>query len=535
MIIKKPYGFLIKHFKLIHMLLLVPTIYLLLKFGDISSFFRTYISQNFQTHEVTVAGSYITLLTYLALIAMILINGVIFLLMRSKKKPTIVYASGMIYYIILLIVSLVFYSTMSSIDTSTLDPTIVNFVSDIASFVPLPGYILAVAYAIKGLGFNIKTMRFDNNLDLHASDEDDEEIELKINSDGYVAKRTIIHTLRELKYYILENKFVFTCFGVVLVVALIIIGYLNFEVYNKKYKLYQAFVLDNFTMSLKESYLTNVDYSGNIINKDSYFVAVKIAIQNKSYQDLSIDSSNFRLYIGKDVVYPSYDRSSRFIDIGKNYQGNTIMSQTANDYVFVYELKKDQLKTQYQIKILSDLKKKPGELTPSYKIINIRPKNILKSEIIGTGQIGKEIILKDTLLGNTVYKLKSVKFQNAYQYEAEQCIGVGNCKKGNHVVVATGGKSLMIIEDEIKWDETTSYYKNSKKDFYGDFAKISYRYKSLIYDKDYTSTLKDVTPSILKGVKVYEVSNMLEVSTNRKLEFKIRNKTYTIELEKQEK
>ena len=30
MIIKKPYGFLIKHFKLIHMLLLVPTLYLLL-------------------------------------------------------------------------------------------------------------------------------------------------------------------------------------------------------------------------------------------------------------------------------------------------------------------------------------------------------------------------------------------------------------------------------------------------------------------------------------------------------------------------
>jgi putative protease len=32
------------------------------------------------------------------------------------------------------------------------------------------------------------------------------------------------------------------------------------------------------------------------------------------------------------------------------------MKQTANDYVFVYELKEEQLKTQYQIKILSDLK-----------------------------------------------------------------------------------------------------------------------------------------------------------------------------------
>ena len=535
MIIKKPYGFLIKHFKLIHMLLLVPTLYLLLNFGDISKFFTAYVANKYKTFEVTVAGTYITLITYLAIIVLILSNAIIFLLMRSKKKTTLVYGFSIIYYIILLILTVVFYSTLNSIDTSTLDATIVNFVADVAKITPLPSYILMVAYAIKGVGFNLKTMRFDSALELHASDEDDEEIELKVNADSYTIKRTAVHTARELKYYILENKFVFACFGAVLIILIGIGLYMNFEVYNKKYKLYQAFVLDNFTMSVKESYITNVDYSGNVISTDTYFVALRIAIENKSMQDMAIDSSNFRLYIGNDYVYPSYDRSARFIDLGKNYQGNTIQAQTSADYVFVYELTKDQLKTQYQIKVLSDLKVDAGELTPSYKIINIKPTNILKTEKLGESKVGKDVLLKDTTLGNTILKIKSIKIQDAYQYQGTACTGVDKCKTGTYSVVAKSGKTLMIIEDDIQWDETAPYYLNSKKDFYGDLVKVSYKYKSLLYDNEDSAKLIDVTPDTLKTAKVYEVPMMVTAAYEIDLDIQIRNKTYTIHVKTNEK
>lgn len=535
MIIKKPYGFLIKHFKIIHLLLLIPSLYLLFKFNDIATFFSTYVAHNYKTIEVASAGSYITLLTYVAVLFMIIANGIIFLLMKSKKKSTIVYASSLIYYIVLLVLSLVFYTALSNIYTSTLDKTIVNFFKDVAGFAPLPSYIFLVMYAIKGIGFNFKTMRFDNNLDLHVEDEDEEEIELKINSDGYTTKRLVVHYLRELKYYILENKFVFTCFGLVALIAIGIGIYMNVEVYNKNYKLYQSFVLDSFTMSVKESYITNVDYSGNVIKEDKYFVALKIAISNLSYEDLAIDSSNFRLYIGKDYIFPSYDRSARFIDVGKNYQGNTIASQSTADYVFVYELTKEQLKTQYQIRVLSNLEVKAGELTPSYKLINIRPTNILKTEHIGDADLGKDVILKDTTLGNTVLKINSVKFQNAYVYEGQTCVGVDKCQNGKYTIVASPGKTLMIIEDEIKWDETTPYYINQITDFYSDYTTVKYKYKSLLYDNEYTSNVVNVTPDILKGAKVYEVSNMIQTAGKVDLNIKIRNKTYTIHIKTEEK
>ena len=118
---------------------------------------------------------------------------------------------------------------------------------------------------MKAIGFNIKTMRIEHNLDLHVEDEDEEEIELKVNSDSYETKRRIVHILRELKYYILENKFVFACFGVLALILTGIAIYMQVEVYNKNYKLYQAFVLNDFNVSVKESYLTNVDYNGSII------------------------------------------------------------------------------------------------------------------------------------------------------------------------------------------------------------------------------------------------------------------------------
>lgn len=534
MIIKKPYGFLIKNFKLIHFLLLIPTLFLLLNFTDVANFFAEYVSHDYQTFEQGVATSYITALTYIAAIVMILINAIIFLLMKSKKKPAMLYLFSTFYYIVLLILAIVFGSILSGIGTSTFDTSLVDFVKDIAYFVPYPSYVLLVAYVMKAIGFNIKTLRIEHNLDLHVEDEDEEEVELKINSDSYETKRRLVHILRELKYYILENKFVFACFGVLALIGIGVAIYMQVEVYNKNYKLYQAFVLNDFNVSVKESYLTNVDYNGNVIKTGKYYVAVKIAIENISGNDLKISNSSFKLYVGKKSIFPSYEKSSRFIDIGKPYEGTLIDSGQVADYVFVYELNKDQLKTQYQIKILNDLTVEDGDLKTKYKIINIRPTNLLKNEKIGESKYGKEILLKDTFLGNSVLKIDKVKFQDSYVYQAKTCQGK-ECQTGKFTIIASPGTTLMIIEDQIKWDQESAYYKNGKVDFYKDFTDLEYEYKTYTNNGKYHSNLKDVTPKILKDAKVYEVSNMLTTATKIDLKIKVRNKSYIVNIKTNEK
>lgn len=532
MVIRKPYAFLIKNFKIIHLLLLVPMIYIAFKFGDIAGFFNDYVSARYTTVQTAIAGNYITTLTYIVLFILIIINSIIYSLMKSKQKNTLYYIISIIYYLLLVTSTVLFYASMQSIEKGTMDQTFANFVRDMGNICVIPVYILMVLTVAKGFGFNFKTFRFDGNSDLRITEEDDAEVELKIGAESYTVKRSFIHIIRELKYYVIENKFVFTCLGVALILFIGVTCYLNFEVYNKKYNVYQAFALDSFTMTLKESYISDVDFSGNTIAEGKYYLAVKIAIQNRTLTDQSIDKSNFRIFIGDKVLYPKYDRSSRFIDIGKNYQGETIYSNTSNDYVLVYELDSSLVKRQYQMKILSALKSEPGKLIPSYKIINIKPNNLTKKENIGEAKLGSEINLKDTLLGNTTYKLKSITFDKKYSYSYQKCITTDECYNVKDTILPSTGNALAIIEDNIDWDETTSYYANGTKDFYADFATLVYNYNNLQTDKTYVATLKNVTPKYINNVKIYEVPEMLTRYSTKKIVLKvsIRNKIFTINL-----
>ena len=530
MIIKKPYAFLIKHFRIIHILLLIPTIYLMFKFNDLASFFRNYADVGNKTLELTIAGSYITKFTYVALFFMLISNLTIFLLMKSKKKPTIYYGLNILYYIYLTIISIVFYLIISELETRTLDATIVNFIRDIAGLTVIPLYAIIAVTITKGIGFNFKSFRFERNGDLQITDEDDEEVELKLGNGSFNTKKTAVHTLRELKYYVLENKFVFTCIGFFLAFIIVISLYMNYQVYNKRYNSNQAFALDNFTMTLKESYITDVDYSGRIINKDNYYLVVKLAIYNKSNKAVSIDKSNFRVYFDNKYLFPNYDRSNRFIDVGKPYQGELIYEKASDDYVLVYEIDESMIRSEYKMKILSGLKHEPDKLIPSYKIISIKPNNITEIEDLGEAKVNTPINFEHTMLGNTKLKIKGFRIDDSYSYNYSYCVTQDECYTAKNTLLPSTGKALAIIEDEITWDEASSYYKNGNKDLYGDFANISYRYNTGITLKRYNDLMKDVTPANVKNVKIYEVPKMVSSSAVDDISLKIiiRNKVITI-------
>lgn len=531
MILKKPYGFLIKHFKIINLILLVPILYIILKFGDIAGFFRDYVAAKYNTPDTVIAGNYITILTYVNLLFLIIYNLFIYILMKNKKKPTREYALSAIYYMVLLVLTLIFYNAMTAIETNNIDASGINLVRDIANFSPLPGYVILFLTFLKFLGFNLKTFSFDNNLDLHVTEDDEAEFEIRVGPDSAVIKKNIVHALREIKYYLLENSFVFTCLGVVLLIMISSSIYMHFGVYNKKYSINQAFALDTFTLSLKDSYITDVDYSGQKIADDTYFLAIEIGILNKSLSTASIDKSNFRIYIGNDIIYPSYDRSSRFIDIGKSYEGRGIQSETSDNYVLVYELSQKQIKKSYEMRILSSLTYDTGKLIPKYKIITVKPQNIIEKKVLGESTLGKKLTLEKTLLKNTQYKLNSIDFVNSYTYKYQHCYGTDDCVETTNTISPSQGSVLAVVDDEITYDENSSYYKNSRRNFYEDFTKIKYTYVNGNVSQDLTASLKDVTPSSLKGKKVLEVTSLVKNSQNRSLIIDVRNQEIVIKID----
>ena len=214
MIIKKPYAFMIKHFRIIHLVLLLPMLYLITQTKQIIEFFITYVDNGYLLSSSNVLQSlssdYINIFMYLAIIIIIGAFITISILLQQKEKPTKFYNITIVYYIAIFILLTASFSVFKAIEDDTIANTFVNIIRDLATIVHYSQYIFVIFTAIRGIGFNIKKFNFKSDLDeLEISSEDSEEVEFLIGGDTYKLKRTIRRFFRELSYYYKENKFIF--------------------------------------------------------------------------------------------------------------------------------------------------------------------------------------------------------------------------------------------------------------------------------------------------------------------------------------
>ena len=107
MIIRKPFKFLIEHFKIINAILILLTIFVGYKFFNIMQFFGNFVTNSYTTTETNLASTYVGVLLPIVLIVIILINIIIFILFRSKDKDTKIYIISTIFFAILLVFSFV--------------------------------------------------------------------------------------------------------------------------------------------------------------------------------------------------------------------------------------------------------------------------------------------------------------------------------------------------------------------------------------------------------------------------------------------
>ena len=103
MILKKPYAFLIKNFRKIHILLTILTGFIIFETHQLVVFFRDYIANNYSvTVTDNLVSTTISPWLYISIIVTILILVAVYILLKTKKKPTKMYFFTILYYIILL-------------------------------------------------------------------------------------------------------------------------------------------------------------------------------------------------------------------------------------------------------------------------------------------------------------------------------------------------------------------------------------------------------------------------------------------------
>lgn len=534
MVLKKPYAFLIKHFRIIHLLLLLPIAYLINRTFNIASFFRIYVTNNYTTNIVNIAGEHINLFMYLAVILIISTVLLIYYLMRQKEKPTKLYFFTLIYYIVLFVLIGVAHSILSGMEQDVISAQMARAYRDISFVLCLPQYFFFLYILIRGIGFDIKQFNFANDLkDMEITDVDSEEFEFSVNVESYKVKRTARRFIREFIYYVKENTFIFSCIAAVVVITIGTMIYMNVRVYNRTYSVTDKMTHNYFNIEIQDSMLTNIGYDGNIIQEGKYYLVLKLYIENKTMKGYELDYNNFRLILDNQNIYPTLDRGEYFLDYGKPYYKEKIKAQSKNTYALVYELDSSQIKKEYQIRILEGVDYKVGELTPRYKIIQLKPTKITNVELLETFEMGKMVNLKNTALGYTTFKINNYSIQNSYIYEYDYCYQENNCTKLKDIISTSKtanieNTALLILDMEYSLDKTTIYANNIKVD-----TKFFDNYLSIEYIKGNTKkimALKNRTTEKMKNTLAFEVKEEIKNADSINLLVTIRNKQYKIKL-----
>ncbi len=532
MILRKPYAFLIRHFKLIHLLLLVPLCFIAYKTSNIVDFFNNMVASNYTTNEVNIASSYINIFLYLALIIVIATSVTIYYLMKEKGKRTFYYIFLIVYYILLFVCTTLTYGQMLSLENQDAVASTIRLFRDFAQILYYPQYLFILYTLFRGIGFDIKSFNFSKDLeDLELEDDDNEEVEIDFGKNSYKYKRQVRRTLREIKYYILENKFVFGCIVAVALISLFSTIYMSIEVYNKKYSLNQAFSINGLVMSVNDSLLTNLNYDGTKLADGKYYLAVKVAMANRSKKDISIDKDNFRLYIDKEYIYPELSQSNKFVDYASCFFGGAIKAGTSSEYVIVFELNEKQFKKNYTLRILDRIIYKVGEFHTKYKIINLRPTIERNIEDMGTIPIKQPLSFEATNLGKSDLVINDYYFDNSFKYTYEKCQNE-ECQEYNSSI-STSSYAYLILDADMEVDDSSYYHYNKiwRKNFYDDFVRLKYE----VDGKTYYTKMQDKTPERYKGdLKVFQVPKSLRNATNIMMEITVRNKKASIILANQE-
>ena len=527
-ILKKPYAFLIKHFRLIHVILTVMIGYMLIRSFKIYSFFSRYVKNVYSTLGDAIPSNYITGFMLLIVILVITFSLLMYLLMNNKKKPKILYMTLSIYYIIFFAGLIGYFLLFKNMDSYSITIKNAMVLRDLTLIIIIPQCIFLLLSFIRAVGFDIRKFNFSSDIkELDLSENDNEEFEFVLGVDSYKYLRFLRRRLREFKYYILENKFMFILLTTLAVITVSVIIILNFTVYNRTYKVNQRIQANNLLINVNNAYLTNLDYAGKIIEDDKYFLIANVTFTNNSGLSTVLDLTSYELKTNDDTIYPTITRNNYFIDLGAGYSKDRIENGKVESYILVYELGKDQVQDEYTLRIIDEIEYSAGTFNSKTKNISLKPNKYMVTKEIGTYALKDKVDLYETVLNNSQMIINSYNISNKYSYQFEACIR-GNCQNKTEAVVADTGKdkTLLVLSGEVTLDQNSFFAQNKKSllSFFDAFAKVRY--------DGTTGSVRDVTPASLVDKYLLEVDSKISKAKQIDLIVSIRGKSYIVNLKK---
>ncbi len=535
MIIKKPYAFLIKHFRMIHLILTVFVLFLLMKTHSIYKFFSDFSKNGYYAYSDNLTSKYINFYMFIAIIFVIVLAAFIYLLMKWKKKSRIFYISLCIFYFALFIGLLVYFNLFSTILNTTLDVRTVRAYRDIMFILYIPQYLFFIYSCIRAIGFDIKKFDFKKDLEeLDIAEEDQEEIEVVFGQNNYKYMRKARRAIRMLKYYALENKFFFgvICGTVTLVIAFFI--YINLNVYSKKYNESEFFTVNGVIFKVLDSYISKYDLKGDIINPNMKYVVIKTSMDNTNTARVNLSTESLRLMLDDEAYFPIYSKSDYFRDLGEGYyKNNTLYAGEKYEYLIIFEVPLDKEFSRATFRMVDNVDIIRGEISGRYKDVKLDLKDYMNKEETLEFKAGEAISLDESTLLNSELMVNSFQIGESFTEMYKYCIGE-SCYDGKKIITPdTLGKNARTIlkvelDTSIAKDLYVNRYIKSSTDFVNVFGNISYVING--QEKNAPIVVKNLENIETKNVYI-EVPSEIKNASLVKLNINVRNRGYVINLE----
>lgn len=351
MILRKPYAFLIKHFRLIHLILFVLFAYITFKANSVLSFFKEYISVNGNIEVI--ASNYTSSFIFISIILIIGLSVVIYLLMRYKSKPRTLYIFTILISIVSLVMFIYLFSNIRELETTVMSGKAIRLLRDISRINFWVLFIISIPILIRGLGFDIKKFNFTKDIaDFKLEEKDSEEVEVNVDISANSIKRTGNRLGRELKYYYIENKLIINIILSVVAVILIIMFPFNKFVINRNLNEGEMLNTNYFSLKVKDSYISE----RKRISKDNSYVILIIDVKGRM-ANYSLNLDEFVLNGGNNDYIPSLKYYNYFNDLGVGYNKEVLDTKEYKEYLLIYNIKNEDKDSNFSLNYLGNDRK----------------------------------------------------------------------------------------------------------------------------------------------------------------------------------
>lgn len=527
MVLRKPYKFLIKHFRIIHLLLALMSSYLLYRTNGLIKFFNDYINGSETLVGIGTSDEYFSLLMILFIVFILIGLIAILIIMKMKDKPVLFYTISIIAYIVIGLIYLYDKSMIQKLELSTLDIRTIKLASDFTLICFLTQTFSIIILFVRGIGFSVKKFNFEQDLRFDIDESDNEEFEFDVSIDKNRIQRNFKKSLRDIKYTYHENKFII---NIITIAVILLIGLLIFIHIrkNRNYKLNQYISAYGINYTISDSYLINTDYKGNEITKN-YLVVAKIKVKSTLTTKQKLVTARMLLHIGKISYNPTTKYSNKIIDLGTTYNDSYLKSDY-NDYLIVFEIPRKYINKKMVFSY-------NDPYNGSFKT-NLKTKKFEEKTNTETSSLNNEMTLNDSLFKNIKLKINNYEIADKIRATYRFCETKTICYDSYEYIVPTltdnYTKAILKINSTIDFDNQKISGYDDIADFIETFGSIKYKVKenNELVEKEMNTKIKRVSPvkSNENGVYYFEIYSDIKNATDISLILTVRNAMYEYKL-----